>query len=111
MRRFFAIIMTNHGKDGDYRNGAGEGSRLRRQREAVSARVSAYGAVEPYNRCIRLLVELGRIDYEEAAVTIFAAQEWIASRDWSKTEEPSPVQVALAQVNLDKGARLTIKER
>ena len=47
------------------------------------------------DRCIRLLVELGRIDYEKAAATIFAAQEWIASRDWSKTEEPSPVQVAL----------------
>ena len=47
------------------------------------------------DRCIRLLVELGRIDYEEAAQRVFAAQEWIASQDWSKTEEPSPVQVAL----------------
>ena len=47
------------------------------------------------DRCIRLLVELGRIGYEEAAQRVFAAQEWIASQDWSKTEEPSPVQVAL----------------
>lgn len=47
------------------------------------------------DRCIRLLVELGRISYEEAAQRIFAAEEWIAARDWSKTEEPSPVQVAL----------------
>ena len=47
------------------------------------------------DRCIRLLMELGRIDYEEAAQRIFAAQEWVASQDWSKSEEPSPVQVAL----------------
>ena len=50
------------------------------------------------DRCIRLLVELGHIGYEEAAQRIFAAQEWVASQDWSKGEEPSPVQVALAQL-------------
>ena len=50
------------------------------------------------DRCIRLLVEFGRIDYEEAAQRIFAAQEWVASQDWSKGEEPSPVQVALKQL-------------
>ncbi len=48
------------------------------------------------DRCIRLVAELGRIPYEEAAVRVFAAQEWVASQDWSKSEEPSPVQVALA---------------
>ena len=47
------------------------------------------------DRCIRLLVELGHVGYEEAALRIFAAQEWVASRDWSRAEEPSPVQVAL----------------
>ena len=47
------------------------------------------------DRCIRLVAELGRIDYEEAAQHIFAAQEWVQSQDWSKSEEPSPVQVAL----------------
>ena len=47
------------------------------------------------DRCIRLLVELGRIDYEEAAQRIFAAEEWIASQDWTHEDEPSPVQVAL----------------
>ena len=47
------------------------------------------------DRCIRLLVELGHIGYEEAAQRIFAAQEWVQSQDWSKAEEPSPVQVAL----------------
>ena len=47
------------------------------------------------DRCIRLLVELGKVDYETAAETIFAAQEWIAAQDWSRGEEPSPVQVAL----------------
>ena len=48
------------------------------------------------DRCIRLLVELGKIDYEEAAQRIFAAAEWVQGQDWSKSEEPSPVQVALA---------------
>ena len=47
------------------------------------------------DRCIRLLVELGRLSYEEAAQRVFAAEEWIASQDWSKAEEPSPVQIAL----------------
>ena len=50
------------------------------------------------DRCIRLLVELGRIGYEDAAQRIFAAQEWIQSQDWSKSEEPSPVQVALKEL-------------
>ena len=55
------------------------------------------------DRCIRLLMELGRIDYEEAARRIFAAQEWVASRDWSKSEEPSPVQVALKWLRSERG--------
>ena len=50
------------------------------------------------DRCIRLLVELGRIDYEEAAQRIFSAEEWVQSQEWSKVEEPSPVQVALKQL-------------
>ena len=50
------------------------------------------------DRCIRLVAELGRIGYEEAAERIFAAQEWVASQDWSKGEEPSPVQVALKEL-------------
>ena len=54
------------------------------------------------DRNIRLVVELGRVDYETAAETVFAAQEWIASQDWTGREEPSPVQVALRQV-LSKG--------
>ena len=47
------------------------------------------------DRCIRLVAELGRVSYEEAAQRIFAAQEWVEAQDWSKAEEPSPVQVAL----------------
>ena len=47
------------------------------------------------DRCIRLLAELGHVGYEEAAQRIFAAQAWVQSQDWSKGEEPSPVQVAL----------------
>ena len=50
------------------------------------------------DRCIRLVAELGDVAYEEAAERIFAAQEWVQSQDWSKTEEPSPVQVALEQI-------------
>jgi len=47
------------------------------------------------DRCIRLIAELGRMSYAEAAERLFAAEEWTASQDWSKAEEPSPVQVAL----------------
>ena len=50
------------------------------------------------DRCIRLVAELGHVDYEEAAQRVFAAQEWVQSQDWSKSEEPSPVQVALTEV-------------
>ena len=50
------------------------------------------------DRCIRLLVELGHVDYETSAQIIFSAEEWIAAQDWTKTEEPSPVQVALEWV-------------
>ena len=50
------------------------------------------------DRCIRLLVELGKVDYKTATETVFAAQEWIAAQDWSSSEEPSPVQVALAAI-------------
>ena len=50
------------------------------------------------DRCIRLIVELGKIDYRTAAETVFGAADWIQSQDWSKSEEPSPVQVALASL-------------
>ena len=51
------------------------------------------------DRCIRLLVELGGIGYEEAAQRIFSAAEWVAAQDWTGREEPSPVQVALKGLN------------
>ena len=47
------------------------------------------------DRGIRLLVELGGIDYEDAAQRIFAAEEWVAAQDWTGMEEPCAVQVAL----------------
>ena len=50
------------------------------------------------DRSIRLVVELGRVDYVTAAETVFAAQEWVNSQDWTQKEEPSPVQVALAAI-------------
>ena len=50
------------------------------------------------DRGIRLLVELGRIDYEEAAQRLFAAEEWIESQDWTGKETPCAVQVALKRL-------------
>ena len=47
------------------------------------------------DRGTRLLRDLGDIPYEEAAERLFAAKEWVESRDWSLGETPSPVQVAL----------------
>ena len=47
------------------------------------------------DRNIRLVAELGRVDYVTAAETVFAAQDWIAAQDWTHADEPSPVQVAL----------------
>ena len=47
------------------------------------------------DRGIRLLSELGAVSYEEAAQRLFAAEEWIASQDWTGKEEPCAVQVAL----------------
>ena len=47
------------------------------------------------DRCIRLVAELGKVGYREAAERVFAAQEWVAAQDWRGREEPSPVQVAL----------------
>ena len=54
------------------------------------------------DRNIRLVVELGRVDYETAAKTIFAAQDWIAAQDWTHEDEPSPVQVALRQIMAER---------
>ncbi|MBO4709348.1 MAG: hypothetical protein J5727_06165 [Kiritimatiellae bacterium] len=54
------------------------------------------------DRNIRLVVELGRVDYETAAETVFAAEEWIAAQDWTREDEPSPVQVALRQIMAER---------
>ena len=50
------------------------------------------------DRGIRLLVELGDISYEEAAERLFAADEWIAARDWTGKETPCAVQLALKRL-------------
>ena len=57
------------------------------------------------DRGIRLLVELGGVDYEEAAQRIFAAEEWVASKDWTGKETPCAVQVALKQLRSEKRGR------
>ena len=54
------------------------------------------------DRGIRLLVELGGVDYEEAAQRIFAAEEWVASQDWTGKEEPCAVQVALQRIRSER---------
>ena len=48
------------------------------------------------DRGIRLLVELGNVDYRTAAENLFAAAEWVEAQDWTGKEEPCAVQVALA---------------
>ena len=50
------------------------------------------------DRGIRLLVELGRVTYAEAAESLFAADEWVESQDWTGREKPCAVQVALAEI-------------
>ena len=47
------------------------------------------------DRGIRLIAELGRMPYEDAAVRLFAADEWIQSQDWAGHEPPCTVQIAL----------------
>ena len=54
------------------------------------------------DRGIRLLVELGRVTYEEAAENLFAADEWVESQDWTGREKPCAVQVALAEIKKGK---------
>ena len=47
------------------------------------------------DRGIRLVSYLGGCSYGEAAERLFAAEEWIDSRDWSGREKPCAVQLAL----------------
>ena len=54
------------------------------------------------DRGIRLISELGRIQYEEAAQRLFAAEEWIESQDWTGKETPCAVQVALEKIGKDR---------
>lgn len=56
---------------------------------------------KPFDRGIRLVSELGRVDYGRAAQLVFAAREWISRQDWTGASEPSPVQVALAAARGD----------
>ena len=54
------------------------------------------------DRGIRLISELGCIQYEEAAQRLFAAEEWIESQDWTGKETPCAVQVALEKIGKDR---------
>lgn len=47
------------------------------------------------DRGIRLVAELGRVDYRTAAERLFSAEEWIEEQDWTGRERPCAVQVAL----------------
>ena len=46
------------------------------------------------DRGIRLVSDLGGCSYGKAAERLFAAEEWIDSRDWSGREKPCAVQLA-----------------
>ena len=50
------------------------------------------------DRGIRLLAELGGVDYREACCRIFAAIEELNAMDWAGKERPSPVQYALGRL-------------
>ena len=54
------------------------------------------------DRGIRLISELGRVSYEEAAERLFAADEWISSQDWTGRETPCAVQIALKELSQEK---------
>jgi len=47
------------------------------------------------DRGIRLVAELGRLDYRTAAERLFAAEEWVEGQDWTGRERACAVQVAL----------------
>lgn len=55
------------------------------------------------DRGIRLLVELGGVTYTEAAERLFAAVGYVERNDW-RGDDPSPIQVALAQLRADKAS-------
>ena len=54
------------------------------------------------DRGTRLLRDLGNISYEDAAVRLFAAEEWIEGQDWTGRERPCAVQVALEQIRAEE---------
>jgi len=51
------------------------------------------------DRGIRLISELGRVDYRTAAELLFAAEEWVDGQDWTGRERACAVQVALASLS------------
>ncbi len=53
------------------------------------------------DRGIRLIEELGHVSYEEAALRLFAADEWVQSQDWTGRETPCAVQIALERLRND----------
>lgn len=57
------------------------------------------------DRGIRLISELGRIPYDEAAERLFAADEWIQAQDWTGRETPCAVQVALERLKQEGMAK------
>ncbi len=51
------------------------------------------------DRGVRLLCELGNIDYHEACCRIYQAIAELDAQDWTHREKPSPVQYALAKLH------------
>ena len=50
------------------------------------------------DRGVRLLSDLGKIPYEDACVRLFKAMDFVEHHDWGHGDKPSPVQVALREI-------------
>jgi len=50
------------------------------------------------DRGIRLVAELGAVQYRRAAEVLFAAEQWVDSQDWTGRERMCAVQVALRRL-------------
>ncbi len=51
------------------------------------------------DRAIRLIAELGHLEYEQAAFALYDAVDRMQHEDWSNREKPSPVQYTLRRLS------------
>ena len=50
------------------------------------------------DRGVRLLSDLGKTSYEDACIRLFRAMDFVDRHDWGQKDRPSPVQVALREL-------------